>query len=140
MKANTETELRELDAWISEHVMGIKGLVGLKKRGYWYRPDAHGYTDRQSEAWHLTREEAKKHEYLRGDEPVVICEIDTPHYSTDRAAAMQVQENCCDNLALIVVQVAGEWTVSQITGKRIKASAPTLPLAICKFAKLLFSK
>jgi len=53
----TPIELRELDTWIHSNVLGADQLVGLKKRGYWYRPDAHGYTDRENEAWHLTREE-----------------------------------------------------------------------------------
>lgn len=44
----------------------------VKKRGYYYRPNAAGYTDRASEAWRIPHSEAKKHEYLRGDEPVTI--------------------------------------------------------------------
>lgn len=43
----------------------------VKKRGYYYRPNAGGYTDRASEAWRIPHEEAKKHEYLH-DEPVTI--------------------------------------------------------------------
>lgn len=143
MNALTPTELRELDAWIAEHVMEAKNFVGVKKRGYWYRPNAHGYTDRQSEAWHMTREEAKKHEYLRGDEPVVICEFDTPSYTTDPAAAMMVLEKSIELLNYFTIGKEGDVFIfesRQINGKRIVVKSETLPLAICLFAKQVLTR
>jgi len=150
----SDKELRELDAWIAEHVMDVKRFVGVKKRGYWYRPNAHGYTDRQAEAWWLTRDEAKKHEYLRGDEPVTICEFSTPLYTTDPAAAMQVLEKCVAELELKRAFPAIEkysdldgfqgWKVTALFSngnqQTFSEVAETLPLAICLFAKQLFSK
>lgn len=89
----THQEKRELDKWIHLNVMEGDKYVGLMKRGLWYRPDAKGYTDRQSEAWKLPREEAKEHEYPH-DEPVTIREFQTPCYSTDPHEAFTVLQKC----------------------------------------------
>ena len=137
-----DTELKELDQWIAKHVMGEKLMFGVKKRGMWYRPDAHGYTDRQSEAWRLTFDEAKKHEYLRGsaDERVTVCEILTPRYSTEPAAAMQVLEKCGEKLGGAIVAIQ-RMDAPYEPGWVVNGSyAPTLPLAIALFAKQLFSQ
>lgn len=143
MKTETEN-LRELDAWIAEHVMGQAKMFGLKKRGYWYRPDAHGYTDRQSEAWRLSLEEAKKHEYKRGYEPVLVCELDTPRFSTDPAAAMRVLEKCAEKLGSMewigISWDDGQWKVRIVHSPWEDFTDDTLPLAICKLSKQLFSK
>lgn len=64
--------------------------VGLMKRGYWYRPDACGYTDRESEAGRYTMEEAKKYEYLRGDEPVKIVRFTKANLLDDANRGMLV--------------------------------------------------
>jgi len=53
------------------HEIAFPDCWVVKKRGYYYRPNAAGYTDRPSEAWRIPHAEAKKHEYLR-DEPVTI--------------------------------------------------------------------
>lgn len=66
-------------------------LVGLKKRGYWYRPNAAGYTDRVSEAGRYTQAEAKKLEYPRGDEPVTIQELPPLDYHGDLNACHQFE-------------------------------------------------
>jgi hypothetical protein len=60
-------------------------MFGLKKRGYWYRPNARGYTDRNNEAGRYTLVEAKKHEYKRGnaDERVTIFQLPPPDYCND---------------------------------------------------------
>lgn len=74
------------DTDINKAISGITGankLVGLKKRGMWYRPNAHGYTWNEPEAWRLTQDEAKKHEYLRGSEPVTIERFSAPDYCND---------------------------------------------------------
>lgn len=137
-----EQELRELDAWIAEHVMGTKNMFGLKKRGFWYRPNAHGYTDRQSEAWQLPFEEAKKHEYPHGghDDRVTVCEIEIPSYTSNPAAAMQVLEKCAEKTTVALNQGTTGWFISDCDKKLRFAVAETLPLAICLFAKKLFSK
>lgn len=146
----SETELRELDAWIAEHVMGLAKAFGLKKRGYWYRPEAKGYTDRQSEAWRLPLEEAKKHEYKRGDEPVLIFELDTPRYTKDHASAMMVLEKCAGKVNVTIAEVGLVWDVmardwdrvntgDQIQPELVSAQGDTFLLAICLFAKKLYS-
>lgn len=55
----------------------------VMKRGYFYRVGAAGYTDRPGEAWRVPLEIAKKHEYLRGEEPVTICLADPLPYCTN---------------------------------------------------------
>lgn len=47
----------------------------VRKRGYFYRDKAQGYTDRVIEAGRYTYAEAKKHEYLRGDEQVTMHHV-----------------------------------------------------------------
>ncbi len=46
----------------------------IRKRGYFYRSNAQGYTQCLSEAGRYTLEEAKKHEYPH-DEPVTIHHV-----------------------------------------------------------------
>lgn len=89
MKEMTESEI---NCAIAE-ACGIP-MFGLKKRGYWYRANARGYTDRQSEAGRYTKEEAKLHEYKRGgpDERVTIFPLNPPNYCQD-LNAMHEAEN-----------------------------------------------
>ena len=58
---------------------GKDNLFVLKKRGLYYRPGAGGYTDRISEAWILTEDEANKHVYPY-DEPVTKHPAPLPDY------------------------------------------------------------
>jgi hypothetical protein len=132
----SDTEMKELDAWIHKHVMEGDLYVGLKKRGLWYRPNARGYTDRQSEAGRYTRAEAKEHEYPH-DEPVTICEFKPENYSSDAAAAMEVLKKCSDIAVIDVGQSVGKWFAAN---QDFFEWAQTLELAICLFAKKLFSK
>src|SRR5688572_10765285 len=71
-----------------EQRQGIK--YGVMKRGLWYRPGAHGYTDRTNEAWSLTFDEAKAHEYLRDEEPVTVRRLPSPDYLNDRNALQPI--------------------------------------------------
>lgn len=73
----TEEINREISAWCGESY-----FVGLMRRGFWYRPNGHGYTGIESEAWHLSPEEAKRHENLRDDQPVTIEKF-TPRKYTE---------------------------------------------------------
>lgn len=128
-----EKELRELDAWIAEHVMGHKMTV---------------FDDRPAVCVGVSA-------CFKG-EPLDVCK-DVPSYSTDRAAAMQVLERCAENGILngefklpVSIFRRGDlkWVVSQnfedeeLESERncIVVEADTLPLAICLFAKELFGK
>lgn len=67
---------------INERIAKLCGpnqMVGLKKRGLWYRHEASGYTSCECEAGMFTRDEAKKHEY-HYDEPVTIHEFSPRDY------------------------------------------------------------
>lgn len=59
--------------------IGAPQLFFLKKRGYYYRTDAKGYTACQADAWRLTEEEANKHVYPH-DEPVTKHPVPVPNY------------------------------------------------------------
>ncbi len=108
----TETEMRELDAWIAEHVIG------------W--------------SYEVTGSDPTEDGYCWFDENRKFpCEL--PHYSTDPAAAMQVLEKCAERSAIMIIKDDG-CVVAQINGKRLTADGPTLPLAICQFARKLFEK
>jgi hypothetical protein len=143
MKTLTEKELVELDAWIDLNVLNNQKHFGVKKRGYWYRPNACGYTDRESEAWHMTQEQAKEHESTRGDEPVTVHRFQIPRYSIDSASAMIVLEACLNK------NYQGEIIKSAKYGFRVRYTSSmmtiemgewcqSLPLAICMSAKALF--
>lgn len=49
--------------------MGLGNRWVLMKRGFYYRPNAHGYTSALSEAWIVDEETANRHTYPH-DEPV----------------------------------------------------------------------
>lgn len=117
----TDTEKRELDAWIAERVMGWK----LDKMIWWSRNDI---DKTQSIAW-------------EGDfRP-----------TTDPAATMEVLKRCAEKLEVINSSIAlGQqfdelvedrlfWFVSHERTKEV-TEAETLELAICLFAKKLFTK
>ncbi len=66
-------------------------LVGLMKRGLWYRPKACGYTNCECEAGRFTLEEAKEREYVHGDfDDVRIVEFSPKPYTTSWDAIIPV--------------------------------------------------
>ena len=122
----TTQELRELDAWIALNV--TKTLRKLSDEEY-----------AAIVAW---CEEANK-------DPHPNLELTTPRryegsclkYTSDPAAAMEVLEKCAKQVGN-VIEIFGNnkdgWVVS---GKNDawESDADTLPLAICLFAKKLFT-
>jgi len=72
---------------------GQGDLHFIIKRGVYYRENAHGYTTSQAEAWRLPYEEAKKHEYLRGEDPVALAKCPPPNYleSLDACTVFEAQ-------------------------------------------------
>lgn len=116
-------ELRELDAWIAEHVMGWHWLVNSSKTRFIREFDG----DRAA-----------------GSEPLWIHWDETlPRPTTDPAAAMLVLEKCMTYSAnqFIYWQRGGNHIVSmQHWNGDSSIESDTLPIAICLFAKALFSK
>ena len=147
----SEQEIKELEFWIHKNVFKADGLVGLKKRGLWYRPNACGYTDRQEEAGRYTLEEAKKHEHA-DDVPVTIHEFDVPRYASKPAPALEVLKRCAEkskredglyNFICVrpLLTGVGFAVFRNVYGIGTDyAECPTLELAICQFAKQLFTK
>lgn len=121
----TDKEMRELDAWIAEHVMGWR----LSTRGGSWRSTDPGWIDSENE---LQR----------------IQENWKP--STDPAAALEVLKKCADKSDMPIEidrkrDNGGPWRVETgVLSQGLVAIAPrdqnTLELAICLFAKKLFSK
>lgn len=103
----TETELRELDAWIAEHVFGDK-------------PDAGKTVPFSSEQY---------------------CH---PRYSSNNADAMLVLEMCMEKFGAVRMHKIkdGEYLVESLwqTHKGRFVIEDTMPLAICQFAKAIYSK
>lgn len=122
--------------------MGRRDLVGLKKRGLWYRPKACGYTGNASEAGRYTREEAKQHEYIH-DQPddVTIAELPTPpltldlmheailRYGTDSVKRMEFHRNLASVVARGTVHFPGYnvWDAENATKEqRLEALLKTI--------------
>jgi len=107
---NTSERIK-LEAWIAENVMGWE----------WRDTD-------QEEGWAIKGEGW-------------ACEDSfTPEFTTNPAAAMEVLKRCVEKAAdaICITQTAkGNYLIDHL---EIGTSALTLELAICKFAKILFSK
>jgi len=117
----TPIELRELDAWIAENVMGVI-IVKVRCR----------------------------------DKSEVICP-DVKRYTTDPAAAMEVLKKCGYKIQgrdyprgfghyfvrVYFAEIAHEWCVclgNEKSDSSIYGQAETLEIAICLFAKKLFTE
>ena len=108
-------ENRELEAWIAEHVMGYEKCPP---------PDDTGWHDGD--------------EYFHSFEP-----------TSNPAAAMEVLKKCAiilseydeEEYATISFEVPNVWAVEKCNClNSLRAESSTLELAICRFAKKLFSK
>jgi len=121
----TTTELRELDAWIAENVMGLTQDYAILKYGHYYRPEARGYTRDINEAWRCNKQIADDESKAEGCKAVPIP---FKSYTTDPAAAMDVLKKCIEKDAYT-------------TGSMIRGASEgfgKLELQICLFAKQLF--
>lgn len=97
----TEFQLNMNDQELNNLVAQAIGLDEwvITKNGYYYRPNACGYTDRLSEAWKVPLETAKKYE-MYADNPkvafydkVLIEKAPTPDFGGD-LNEMRRAENC----------------------------------------------
>lgn len=126
----TTEELRELDAWIAEHVMG---WTLLKQ---WKESDAIFYTG-------FPPDKASQY-YAKQSQ----CDPEIPCPTTDPAAAFEVLKRCVERLGHKFISVGfgnGLFHVDNMRSStpgidEIAVKAPTLELAICLFSKQLFSK
>jgi hypothetical protein len=100
----------EINAAIAD-ATGVTQKVGLVKRGLWYRPNACGYTDRESEAGRYTMGEAKYHESVHGfPDDVMIRGFSPPDYVSDLNAMRDAEstlvshnaERYANKLAIVV--------------------------------------
>lgn len=131
-----EQELRELDAWIAEHVMGVN-----LKEASWYCPRC-----RESvEPIKVTHGE--RHDIRAGGcGEFVHC--DFPAYTTDPASAMEVLKKCIerDKTNDSSYQLNFSYRDKphpfgyEICCGDFCEDADTLEQTICLFAKNLFSK
>jgi hypothetical protein len=110
---NTPSELRALDLLMAEKVMGWKKFSGALC-------DMLKITDGEFIDNGIAIRQGKG------------LKVFTPTESP--ADAMMVLKKVADSMTCVWNQ-GHEWTVSQITAKRISVGAPTLELAICLFAR-----
>lgn len=139
----TTAELRSLDTWLAEHVMGWE----------WWRFKACG------EKWCQLVPPDEKWPWRRGFDGIKCkCAIaaledrtDLSMFAptTDRAAAMEVLKKCAEkSYQISIVECLGDWAVTHGDGTDPTApyseapygEAKTLELAICLFARKLFPK
>lgn len=119
----SDIEMRELDAWIAENVMGK--MISFGAVVYWHQ--------------------------LPSGEPKEIQDGPIDYYTSDPAAAMQVLEKCsekmfsdCQDTNMCISKSVDGWIVDQITtgedyGSLISSVGETIPITIALFAKQLFS-
>lgn len=80
---------------INERIAKLCGkgnLYFVKKRGLFYRPNAHGYTANKNEAWRLPFEEAKLHQYDCDEQPVTIHKCEPPDYCNSLDACREFEQ------------------------------------------------
>lgn len=123
------TELRELDAWIAENVMGLKPWKETQER--------------------ITCILEPNEFVLSIPSNIVRARIGsnpTKNFqpTIDADDSLEVLKKCAKKLTFgVEISIQdGEWCVWQMTdyAKEIFAKAPTLELAICRFARKLFEK
>lgn len=107
----SENEMRELDIWITTNIMGIA----------------------------VTYEECKTFPGVKL--PTIDGWKHPPQYTVERALAMEVLEKCAVRCDIRVQEDNKEYAVlASDEADMMYSRAKTLPLAICLFAKQLFSQ
>lgn len=147
----TNQELREMDAWIAEHVMGWQWFRFRMKKTDTAKNAGKGYDRWQQlippgDNWHLhpkynaIKQPQGKGQYLEDETDLSMFKP-----TTDRAAAMEVLEKCIelrpDMRGVEIRRDSARWQVeSWKKNWGISENAETLPLAICLFSRKLFSQ
>ncbi len=131
----SETELRELGAWIAEHVM----LDSPRIEAVAMNADETGVALWENE-WitrSAVRQFCKEHPQYHYVERKIYCQ-----YTRNEADALRVLKRCLIDEPVRIVHWthSGQFELQSSDDDRIFPSAPTLELAICLFAKQLFAK
>ncbi len=105
-------------AALAKH-LGLDPLFVLKKRGLYYRLDAHGYTSDLRDAWKVTEAVAKQHVYPY-DEPVTMHPTPWPDWAGD----LNALEEAVNTLALDQQDRMWDWLV-ELTGSINRACFAT---------------
>ena len=137
----TTQELRELDAWIAEKVMGDNGVK------IWYASKDGGESGSLFSGELITRKDVSEF-CQRHPEYAVIERVQYPHYTTSPADAMEVLNKCLRHAAdhnLDAVEMYAEpdgvvVSINDDEGGQIMVKAATTEPAICLFARELFSQ
>lgn len=118
----SEMELRELDAWIAEHVMEWeRGWSSCAPRGL----ECHEKTFEHYGLWvDPTTGTQKRAHYF--------------HPTTDPAAAMEVQRKLAERGGNVETFKGGDGHYYATDTYDLKVSAPTLELAICLLARKIY--
>lgn len=154
----TNQELREMDAWIAEHVMGWQWFRFRMKKTDTAKNAGKGYDRWQQlippgDNWHLhpkynaIKQPQGKGQYLEDETDLSMFKP-----TTDRAAAMEVLEKCVQsnvagvqgNVEIFQEPMNGLFGICYTAAYKKKSIEPvfaeTLPLAICLFSRKLFSQ
>lgn len=81
MTIKTSVSDEALSALVAEHVAGFKKSFFLMKRGYYYRPEAKGYTATTEDAGRYSEEEIKLH-VAPGEDAVTAHAVPVPPFAT----------------------------------------------------------
>jgi hypothetical protein len=146
----TTEEMREVDTWIAEHVFDFAWIPSVGKTFYLVSPGD----------WQAYKPEFVQRG-LKLSHANIVAERRVPFYTTDPAAAMDVLKKCAEKRAeaydphrpstydpyrpsasLVICAPCcdrSQWTVVDSEEMQIFGEAETLELAICLFAKHLFT-
>lgn len=132
-------ELRELDAWIAEHVMKFKETqepddYTADSMSQWYKHTAYGQYE-----WRVivsTPYECKHHP--EGKPFQHSWKNFKP--AADPAAAMEVLKKCLDEKTIFISHGTTGFWIADCDKKSCYQTGQTLELTICQFAKKLFTK
>ncbi len=115
--------------------LGLDRQFCLMKRGYYYRPNAQGYTDQLSEAWRVSEAVAKEHA-RPGEDAVTMHALPLPDWAGDLNAVQAVwlsltwETQCAAALKLHVVCGSNQFNhvVAATAAQRLEALVRVLNL------------
>lgn len=125
MNEMTNEQLRELDAWIAEKVIGRKSVAKISMLD-------------DDSTFHYRKDIGEVFVHHAGNNVRYF------HPTSDPAAAMMVLEKCIEKTQVELTTVAsGEYRIRDLAatrGEYFTTFEKSLPLAICLFARELFKE